>query len=130
MDKMIGYRIKQRRKELHLTQVDIKNMTKISNGNLSEMENGNTLPSASALIALSRALEVSTDWILFGEDSKSDNLSENKISDIEYEYISGFRQLDLNDQEEILAMINFKLNRKESQIKSSVLRNETDIETA
>ena len=46
----IGTRIKQRRKELGLTQVQIKQETGISSGNMSEIENGNKLPSTPALI--------------------------------------------------------------------------------
>ena len=49
----IGTRIKQRRKELGLTQVQIHAKTGISSGNLSLIENGKTLPSSSALINLS-----------------------------------------------------------------------------
>lgn len=130
MDPMIGQRIRAKRKELHLTQVDIKRQTSISNGNLSEIENGNTLPSAGALMALSQALGVTTDWILFGENSKSDNINLKKISDFEYDYIKLFRELDADDQDEILAMINLKLKRKSRSRKLSLSEQNEEIETA
>ena len=37
MNNMIGQRIKERRKELNITQAQIKNSTGISTGNLSEI---------------------------------------------------------------------------------------------
>lgn len=130
MNNVIGNRIKQKRKELHLTQVDIKRETKISNGNLSEIENGNTLPSAGALMALSRILGVSTDWILFGENSISDNSVNSAISDIEYNCLSLFNQLDQNDQEEILDMMKLKIKRKDARRKSSISGDKNNVETA
>ena len=72
MCNMIGHRIKERRKELKLTQVQIKELCGISNGNLSDFENGNKTPSANSLVALSKALQVSTDWILTGENHRGD----------------------------------------------------------
>ena len=42
----IGKRIRERRKELHLTQLDIKEKTGISSGNMSDIERGNRLPAA------------------------------------------------------------------------------------
>ncbi|WP_283681308.1 helix-turn-helix domain-containing protein [Parablautia sp. Marseille-Q6255] len=119
-----------KKKELHLTQVDVKKQTGISNGNLSEIENGNTLPSAGALMALSQALDVTTDWILFGENSKSNNSSSKKISDFEYSYIELFRKLDTDDQDEILAMITLKLNRRTRGAKSTFSEQNKAIETA
>lgn len=69
----IGTRIKQRRKELGLTQLQIKQTTGISSGNLSDIENGNKLPSAPALLSLSTILECSIDWILKGDIPKGEN---------------------------------------------------------
>lgn len=127
MDKMIGCRIKQRRKELGLTQVQIKELTGISNGNLSDLENGNRLPSATALIELSRALQVTTDWILTGNYPISDIPDAQSgyfLSATEESFINCFKQLSSDDQDEILAMINLKIQRKEKHRKS--LDSDTD----
>ena len=64
----IGMRIKQRRKELGLTQTQIKELTGISSGNMSEIENGSKLPSTPTLISLSNILQCSIDWILTGKN--------------------------------------------------------------
>ena len=52
MDNMIGQRIKERRNQLNITGKQIKEATGISTGNLSEIENGKILPSATALMEL------------------------------------------------------------------------------
>ena len=54
MENMIGQRIKERRKELKITQTQIQQETSISSGNLSCIENGKYLPSAVALLELSK----------------------------------------------------------------------------
>lgn len=128
MDKLIGQRIKEKRKELKLTQVQIKKMCGISNGNLSDFENGNKAPSAGALIALSKVLHVSIDWILTGEDHFCD-ITKEILSPLEQEELELFRKLNQEDQEEILDMIQLKINRRAGKRKSSGSENEI-IETA
>ena len=76
MNTMIGQRIKERRKSLNITGKQIKEATGISTGNLSEIENGKILPSATALMGLSQVLNCSTDYILFG-NSQISEFSEN-----------------------------------------------------
>lgn len=112
MDAMIGKRIRQKRKELHLTQVQIRELCGISNGNLSDLENGNRLPSAGALVALSRALGVSTDWILTGEDHHDNIASRIYLNPEEDALIRSFRQLDHDDQDEVLEIVQIKLRKK------------------
>lgn len=118
MDNVIGDRIKKRRKELKLTQVQIKELCGISNGNLSDFENGNKTPSANSLVALSKALHVSTDWILTGKDHKED-ISDVILSECENNLLTLFRDLDLDDQEEILDIVEMKIRRKKRLAKSS-----------
>ena len=64
----IGERIRTRRKELNLTMKAIFDQENIKTGNLSELENDKYLPSVQTLIALSRVLECSIDWILTGKE--------------------------------------------------------------
>lgn len=119
MNNMIGQRIKERRKELNITQTQIKDATGISTGNLSEIENGHILPSSAALINLSQILECSTDYILFGESRNSER---QKISDIrncvEDDLIRYFRGISDDDQEEILMMAQMKYNRTQKSRKN------------
>lgn len=129
----IGNRIKQRRKELGLTQVQIHEATGISSGNLSLIENGKSLPSSSALVNLSNLLQCSIDYLLKGnslnlEISGLSNFKEiGDVSDIELSLIKLFRQLDQGDQEEIIDVMELKIKRKDGRRKSSNSVDKTDI---
>ena len=103
----IGTRIKQRRKELGLKQLQIKELTGISSGNLSEIENNKILPSSLALIALSDALNCSIDWILTGKSHSNDL----HLNERESRLLHDFRQLDRDEQDEILALLSLKIDK-------------------
>lgn len=102
----IGLRIKTRRKYLKLTQNDIKAVTSISSGNLSEIENGNRTPSASTLLQLAGVLNCSVDWILTGLSSTEENPDEQELKLLEL-----FRQLNPAQREEIFGYMQFKLQK-------------------
>ncbi len=108
MDTSIGERIKNRRKELNITQLQIKEITGISSGNMSGIESGKSLPSASALIELSKILDCSIDWILTGNSQISE---ENIISNIEKELLNGFRKLPKDDKDELIGILKIKLQK-------------------
>ncbi|MCM1120079.1 MAG: helix-turn-helix domain-containing protein [bacterium] len=109
MENMIGQRIKERRKELKITQTRIQEETSISSGNLSCIENGKYLPSAIALLELSKILNCSIDWILTGESSISDTaiILENK----EETLVNGFRMLPEDEQNELIKILELKLQK-------------------
>lgn len=109
MNKMeIGNRIKTLRKKLGITQMDIMKQTGISSGNLSSIENGNVLPSATALVALSNILGCSIDYILKGDSS---NIEIPFFSnDKEKLLLNEYRKLTEKDQDEILGLISLKIN--------------------
>lgn len=105
----IGKRIKERRKELHLTLADIKGKTGISTGNLSDIENGNRLPASPTLVQLADALQCSTDWILMHNVPNSEK---SACSDLEeLEILDMYRQLSEDDKEEIYMMLSLKVKR-------------------
>ena len=126
MDNMIGNRIKERRKELKITQSQIQQETSISSGNLSCIENGKYLPSALALLELSKILNCSVDWILTGQSSISDNLD---LLDIrEKELLNSFRKLSEEDKDELLGIIDLKL-RKRKRTMEEMLKSSNSIKT-
>ena len=90
MDNMIGIRIKDRRKALKLTGAQIKEKTGISTGNLSDIENGRSLPSATAIVQLAQILECSTDYILLGKTLNSENLEFPRTRYTAYKSIQRF----------------------------------------
>ena len=73
----VGKRIRQARKNKGFTQTEIRKLTGISSGNLSDIENDKTMPSAGALISLKRELGVSIDWLLTGIDPSTDTEKES-----------------------------------------------------
>jgi len=111
MNTMIGQRIKERRKNLNITGKQIKEATGISTGNLSEIENGKILPSATALMGLSKVLNCSTDYILFGSSQISEFSESSHIREVEQTLLYQFSNLPDTDQEEILMMVELKYNR-------------------
>lgn len=114
---LIGNRIKERRLELKLTQTQIKEKVGISSGNMSDIENGKIMPSASTLVLLSEALHCSIDWILKGDSLSNENFS---FSDKrEYEAFKIFRELSANDKNEILELMKFKIFRSAQEEKGN-----------
>lgn len=105
----IGERIKNRRKKLGLTQPQIKELTGISSGTMSDIENGKTLPAAPSLIKLSQVLACSIDWILTGEPRTSELVP---LSDIrENELVSYFQKMSAEDQDELLMIAKMKADK-------------------
>lgn len=100
-DKMIGQRIQNRRNELNLGFNQVCEITKISKGNLSGIENSKYLPSSKALIELSKVLNCSIDWMLTGNDRN--NQAEVSISEQPTE-ING----TLITQDEIYLIENYR----------------------
>lgn len=68
-------RIKMRRKELGLNQDDLAQMIGKTQTQVSRYENGDYAPDGDALIDLSRALGVSTDWLLGLDDREMEVLT-------------------------------------------------------
>lgn len=105
--KSIGERIRNRRKELNLTQVMIQSATGISAGALSEIENGNRKPSVIIFYILSQVLQCSMDWLATGECSDSENME--MLTEEEKELLEEFRQLDQDGRDELLGILDVKL---------------------
>ena len=128
----IGKRIKKRRKELHLTQTEIKEKTGISSGNMSDIERGNRLPAATTLAQLSEILDCSIDWILTGKSHVSENLISPDIGEKDQKLLSLFHEISEEDQEELLMIAQLKYNRtqksKEAETTSSLSRSGNDID--
>lgn len=105
----IGKRIRLRRNELNMTIAQVSEITGISRGNLSELETGKKLPSATALISLSNILNCSIDWLLKEKASLEGVLkSDNPLSIMEQNLIREFKQLNQFDQKEIYEIVKLK----------------------
>lgn len=74
-------RLKKARLEKDLSQQELEKLTKVHYTNIGRYERGVAKPSADVLKRLAGALEISTDYLLYGNiDSKAkDSLSDEKI---------------------------------------------------
>jgi transcriptional regulator with XRE-family HTH domain len=63
----ISERLKEARHRTGLSTTKVSKMTRISEGNLSDLENGVYKPSTKTLLHLSEVYRVSIDWLLKGE---------------------------------------------------------------
>ena len=64
----IGKRVQQARKAKRYTQLELSEIINMSSKNLSSLERGTTGISIPTLMALCKALDTSSDYILFGND--------------------------------------------------------------
>lgn len=104
----VGNRIKQRRHNLNLTQIDIYKKCGIASGALSQIENGTRTPSVIIFYKLAQALECSMDWLLTGSSTNSEN---GIFSENEETLLNGFRNLSEEDQNELIQILEIKLNK-------------------
>lgn len=98
----IGNRIRERRKELRLTQTDMHRECGITSGALSQIENGSRVPSAIAFFSISQALNCSMEYLITGVSSETKNI---EIFGNEKKLLDGFRELSEDDQEELLGLL-------------------------
>jgi transcriptional regulator with XRE-family HTH domain len=92
-----------------MTLKDVKSVTGMSTGNISDIERGVINPSSNALIAFSNIYNVSCDYILKGTN---DNNSEEDT------LLSKIKKLNAIDREDIELMIDLKLKRYDKQSSS------------
>lgn len=120
----IGKRIKDRRKDMKLTQADIMHECGISSGALSEIEHGNRTPSIITFYALSQVLKCSMDWLATGESSNTKN---SVFSECEDKLLCMYNELPKEEQEEIMEILDMKLRKAQKKKgmmgKSSTLTN-------
>ena len=112
MDTSIGERIKKRRIELNITGKQVYEIAGISTGNLSGIESGKSLPSAMALLGLSKILSCSVDWILTGKTPISEIGEEVvNLTNDEKELLLTYKQLDRRGQHRVHTTIYDELDR-------------------
>lgn len=122
MENSIGQRIKERRKELKITQTKIQQETSISSGNLSSIENGKYLPSAVALLELSKILNCSVDWILTGKSLKSE-ICANHNDRLLLDY---FHNMSVADQEDLLMIAEMKFRKEKKLLNAKLSTSQAD----
>lgn len=104
----VGNRIKNRRKEMQLTQTDIFDMCGIRSGALSRIENGTSVPSVILFYRIAQILECDMQWLLTGVSSNMENFT---ISKNEEALLEGFREVSEEDKEELIEILEMKLRK-------------------
>lgn len=104
----VGERIKNRRNELGLSQIDIYKECNITSGALSKIENGKTVPSVYVFYKLSIILKCDMNWLLTGESS---DMQSNNLCQLEENLLCDFRKLSKSDQQEIYDFIQLMILR-------------------
>ncbi|WP_127593844.1 helix-turn-helix domain-containing protein [Paenibacillus lautus] len=102
----IGYRIKRIRKENNLNQSQFAKSIGISQGNLSEIEMGNSNPSAETLISIRAQYNVNFNWLLTGVDSE-DGITYEDYEEIKLVEI--YRNLNDYDKNEEVVQLKIRL---------------------
>lgn len=105
MKETIGERLKRIRKSKNLTLEDIEKEINISNAALSRIETGKTEPKASTLKALSIFLNISADYLLFGDETQNQPLDER------------FSYLNTDEREQIEFLLNRAKKRHDDKEK-------------
>lgn len=107
----LGDRVKSLRENMKMTQQDLGNIVELHGSNIGRIENGKVFPSSDVLLKMAVYFDVSCDWLLTGENAKTqicDNADEANL-------IRLYRQLSPKDKNNIQELIEFKLYRAEKE---------------
>jgi len=128
----IGKRVRAVRQELGLTMKQLHDLTGLSTGNISDIENDRNTPSVASLVPLGRALRRSLDWLLTGEEpgARSNEQPAScdgvELAPIETDLIAMFRLLPEGARKEVFDLVHFKYSRLEAGEKESIYWTYTD----
>lgn len=64
----MGYKIKEVRESLNMTQEELAAKSGISRGTISALENGDPITTSKTLVSLAKAMGVSVDRIFYADD--------------------------------------------------------------
>lgn len=98
---LMGSRLCQRRKELHLTQKELAERVNISNNHMSGIENGEKRPSLETLLIICHELGISLDYLFHGV----------MYTDINSEIIDKIKLCSIEDKETISGIIDVFLKK-------------------
>jgi transcriptional regulator with XRE-family HTH domain len=98
-------RIKERRKALHINQLELSERTGISQGQISRYERGDNDPTGEALVALADVLNTTTDWLLGRSGNVSPVGQETGLTEEENELIKLLRVTDRQMRHRIMKAV-------------------------
>lgn len=101
----IGERIRNRRKEMKFTQRSLAKALKISHVSVSQWERDDSEPTGKNLFALTKILQCTPTWILFGDENQSPQdptAPPLELDDKQRELIGLFIAITDSEQDELL----------------------------
>lgn len=111
----IGTKIKNRRKELGLTMLQVANQTGVCEATVSRWESGDIANMRrDKIVSLAAALRVPPSYIMDYDDSQTTFAKKHSlfaITDTEEHVLSSFRKLDADDQKYVVKTIDMVADR-------------------
>src|SRR5262245_26728413 len=97
----LGERIRLRREDLRLSRADLSAQIGITGVQIARYENDRSQPTAEVIVALAKALDVTTDWLL----GLREGVGFEGLNDLERQVLSVFRSKPAERQPVILEII-------------------------
>lgn len=121
MNKQLGERLKMLRHDSNISQDVLSTKTGISRSNISKIESGTISPTANTIILLAQFFNVSSDFLLFGQNcnkTETDRLhstsSEKELTNDEKELLNLWRGLSYMNKAIIKGEL-YKLKKEQEQ---------------
>lgn len=110
-EQSIGSRIKQLRRDVHMTQTALGVLVEKDGTTIGRYENDSLPVPSDVLLTLSKHFEVSADWLLTGRTAYTHDLDE-WIDAKSLECLTLFQKLSFEEQLEIIELLQFKIFKR------------------
>lgn len=101
---VIGQKIKERRKNLGITQEAIANALNVNPSHVSNIECGRANPSLTALVKIANILQCSVDYFISGEYTY--NIDKDKAKTLDDKIMDKLKYCDADKKNKVLKMID------------------------
>lgn len=118
----IGSRIKERREELKITQVELSKMVGVSKGSIGNYESGVSAPNEKILYKLFSALKCDANYLYQDDLQVISNENELKISVLEKNHIKKYRTLDEYGKKAVDDLLDNEYERCQEENKIKVIQ--------
>lgn len=115
MSEEVVSRIKQRRRELKMTQTELAKAADLTPAAISQFESGTRKPSFNTLSSLSDALKVTTDYLLGKKDRDPKDLMADPRVDV---MLRGMMEFTEKDKETLYEFYKFLKTQSETETPS------------
>lgn len=107
MSKEIGERVVSVRKKAGLSQREFAARLGISNGGISQIENGKAMPGGDFLLKMHQELGVDINWLLTGVSSQPQHIKQPKMSSDKQKLMDAFDEMTPEQQRSFLEVGRF-----------------------